>query len=149
MRIGVGDAEPDRPGPKVRNSFGAHFVEVEVDTRARARPRPQIRRGPRLRPDHQPADGARARFKGGALMGIGMALHEDLLYDRRSGTPLNAGYYGARVLTHRDAPEIDVIFIESDDGLRTVRREEHRRGEQDAGAGRGARTRSSTRSAAG
>jgi hypothetical protein len=50
-------------------------------------------------------------------MGIGMALHEDLIYDRRSGSPLSAGYYGARVATHRDAPEIEVIFIESDDGL--------------------------------
>ena len=70
-------------------------------------------------------------------MGIGMALHEDLLYDRRSGTPLTAGYYGARIATHRDAPDIEVIFIESDDGLRAVRREEHGRVEQDAGAGRG------------
>jgi CO/xanthine dehydrogenase Mo-binding subunit len=46
-----------------------------------------------------------------------MALHEDLLYDRRSGSPLTAGYYGARVLTHRDAPDVEVMFIESDDGL--------------------------------
>ena len=29
-----------------------------------------------------------------------MALHEDLLYDRRSGQPLTAGYYGARIPTH-------------------------------------------------
>jgi xanthine dehydrogenase YagR molybdenum-binding subunit len=59
---------------------------------------------------------AESQIKGGALMGIGMALHEDLLYDGRSGVPLNAGYYGARILTHRDAPEIDVLFIESNDG---------------------------------
>jgi xanthine dehydrogenase YagR molybdenum-binding subunit len=39
-----------------------------------------------------------------------------LLYDGRSGVPLNAGYYGARVLTHRDAPDVDVHFIETDDG---------------------------------
>ena len=49
-------------------------------------------------------------------MGIGMALHEELLYDMPSGQPLTAGYYGHRVCTHRDAPEIEVIFIESDDG---------------------------------
>jgi xanthine dehydrogenase YagR molybdenum-binding subunit len=59
---------------------------------------------------------AESQIKGGALMGIGMALHEELLYDGRSGIPLNAGYYGARVLTHRDAPEIEVVFLESDDG---------------------------------
>src|SRR5439155_14772265 len=54
---------------------------------------------------------------GGAIMGIGMALHENLIYDARSGSALSAGYYGARVATHRDAPDIDVIFIESDDGF--------------------------------
>jgi CO/xanthine dehydrogenase Mo-binding subunit len=32
------------------------------------------------------------------------------------GAPLTPGYYGARVATHLDAPNIEVIFIESDDG---------------------------------
>ena len=45
-----------------------------------------------------------------------MALHENLLYDRRTGQPLTAGYYCDRIPTHRDAPPIEVIFIESDDG---------------------------------
>jgi xanthine dehydrogenase YagR molybdenum-binding subunit len=57
-----------------------------------------------------------SQIKGGAIMGIGMALHEDLVYDRASGAPLTAGYYGARISTHRDVPDIEVIFIESDDG---------------------------------
>ena len=43
---------------------------------------------------------ATSQMKGAVAMGIGMALHEELLYDRRSGEPLNAGYYGARVMTH-------------------------------------------------
>ena len=43
-----------------------------------------------------------------------MALHEQLLYDR-SGVPLNAGYYGARVMTHMDAPEVEVLFVETED----------------------------------
>ena len=43
-------------------------------------------------------------------------LHEDLLYDARNGHPLTAGYYGARHLTHMDVPEIEVTFIETDDG---------------------------------
>ena len=59
---------------------------------------------------------ASGQIKGGVTMGIGMALHEELLYDPRSGIALTAGYYGQRVLTHRDAPEIEVIFVESDDG---------------------------------
>lgn len=47
--------------------------------------------------------------------GIGMALHEQLLYDKRSGLPLTAGYYGARIMTHLDAPEIEVVWVESED----------------------------------
>ena len=101
---------------KVRSTFGAHFVEVEVDTelgRARVTKYLAVHDCGRIM---NPLT-ARSQIKGGATMGIGMALHEDLVYDRRSGTPLSAGYYGARVATHRDAPEIEVLFIESDDGL--------------------------------
>jgi putative selenate reductase molybdopterin-binding subunit len=100
---------------QVRNTFGAHFVEVEVDAelgRVRVMKYLAVHDCGRV---INPLT-AMSQIKGGALMGIGMALHEDLTYDRRSGVALNAGYYGDRVLTHRDAPDIDVIFIESDDG---------------------------------
>jgi CO/xanthine dehydrogenase Mo-binding subunit/aerobic-type carbon monoxide dehydrogenase small subunit (CoxS/CutS family) len=101
---------------KVRSTFGAHFVEVEVDTelgRAHVTKYLAVHDCGRIM---NPLT-ARSQIKGGAIMGIGMALHENLVYDRRSGSPLSAGYYGARVATHRDAPDIEVIFIESDDGL--------------------------------
>ena len=113
--IGNATPNPTLQG-KVRSTFGAHFVEVEVDVdlgRARVVKYLAVHDCGRI---INPLT-ARSQIKGGATMGIGMALHEDLLYDRRSGTPLTPGYYGARVSTHRDAPEIDVIFIESDDGL--------------------------------
>jgi CO/xanthine dehydrogenase Mo-binding subunit len=58
---------------------------------------------------------ATSQVKGGVIMGIGMALHEQLLYDQNTGRPINAGYYGARVMTHRDAPDVEVIFVETDD----------------------------------
>ena len=103
-------------GGRVRNAFGAHFVEVTVDTELG---RVKVERflavhdcGRIINPLT-----AESQIKGGALMGVGMALHEDLLYDRRSGVPLTPGYYGARIATHRDAVDVDVIFIESDDGL--------------------------------
>jgi xanthine dehydrogenase YagR molybdenum-binding subunit len=60
---------------------------------------------------------ALGQIQGAAIQGIGMALHEELRYDRRSGQALTPGYYGARIPTHLDAPEIEVIFIETDDGL--------------------------------
>ncbi|HLK46912.1 MAG TPA: molybdopterin-dependent oxidoreductase [Bryobacteraceae bacterium] len=100
---------------KVRNAFGAHFVEVEADTELgtlRVTKYLAVHDCGRI---INPLT-AEGQIKGGALMGIGMALHENLLYDPRSGQPLTAGYYGARILTHRDAPNIEVIFIESDDG---------------------------------
>ena len=59
---------------------------------------------------------AKGQMQGGVIQGIGMALHEDLIYDRRTGRPLTAGFYYDRIPTHRDAPEVEVLFIESDDG---------------------------------
>jgi len=49
------------------------------------------------------------------VLGIGMALHEELHYDPSSGVPLNPGYYGARVMTHKDAPAVEVLFVETED----------------------------------
>jgi xanthine dehydrogenase molybdenum-binding subunit len=112
----VGSASPNPTlDGKVRAAYAAHFVEVEVDTElghVRVTKYLTVHDSGRIM---NPLT-ARSQIKGGATMGIGMALHEDLLYDRRNGQPLTAGFYGARLLTHRDAPEIEVIFIESDDG---------------------------------
>ena len=99
----------------MRSTFGAHFVEIEVDTalgRAHVTKYLAVHDCGRI---INPLT-ATSQIKGGAIMGLGMALHEDLIYDRRSGVPLTPGYYGARIPTHRDAPDIDVLFIESDDG---------------------------------
>lgn len=113
----IGSATPHpRIEGKARYSFAAHFVEVEVDVELG-----QMRIVKYLAAHDSgrivnPLT-AGSQVKGGATMGIGMALHEQLLYDPRSGVPLNAGYYGARVVTHLDAPVVDVLFVETDDGL--------------------------------
>src|SRR5262245_47708801 len=110
----IASASPSpRTDGRVRSTFGAHFAEVEVDTKLG---------GVRVTKYLCVHDCGRilnpltatSQIKGGAIMGIGMALHEDLIYDRRSGVPLTPGYYGARIPTHRDAPDIEVMFIESD-----------------------------------
>jgi CO/xanthine dehydrogenase Mo-binding subunit len=109
------NSNPSIPGGKARNSFGAHFVEVEVDTEVghvRIVKYLAVHDSGRIM---NPLT-AVSQIKGAATMGIGMALHEELLYDAASGHALTAGYYGHRMLTHLDAPEIEVIFIESDDG---------------------------------
>jgi xanthine dehydrogenase YagR molybdenum-binding subunit len=100
---------------KVRKSFGAHFVEVEVDTelgRVHVLKYVAVHDSGRI---INPLT-AESQIKGAVTQGLGMALHEDLIYDRASGQPINAGYYGARIMTHMDAPDVEVIFVESDDG---------------------------------
>ena len=100
---------------KVRATYGAHFVEVEADIETghvRIVKYLAVHDCGRIM---NPLTAA-SQIKGGAIMGIGMALHEELLYDPRSGQPLTPGYYYHRVATHKDAPDIEVIFIESDDG---------------------------------
>ena len=57
---------------------------------------------------------ARDQIRGATIQGIGQALHENLLY--ATGQPLTPGYYRARHLTHLDIPDIEVHFIEVDDG---------------------------------
>ncbi len=112
--VGSASPEPTLEG-KIRAAYAAHFVEVEVDTElghARVTKYLAVHDSGRIM---NPLT-ARSQIKGGAIMGIGMALHEDLIYDRRNGQPLTGGFYGDRIMTHRDAPEIEVMFIESDDG---------------------------------
>ena len=98
-----------------RMCFGAHFVEVEADVQlghVRITKYVAVHESGRIL---NPLP-AKDQIRGAALQGVGQALHEDLLYDPRNGHPLTAGYYGARHLTHLDAPEIEVTFIETDDG---------------------------------
>jgi xanthine dehydrogenase YagR molybdenum-binding subunit len=100
---------------KVRSSFGAHFVEVEVDTElgdVRILKYTTVHDSGRIM---NPLTAA-SQIQGAAIQGIGQALHENLVYDARTGQPLSAGYYFDRVPTHQDAPPVEVTFIESDDG---------------------------------
>jgi xanthine dehydrogenase YagR molybdenum-binding subunit len=100
---------------KVRASYGAHFCEVEVDTavgHVRVTKYVAVHDSGRI----MNTLSAAGQIKGAVTQGIGMALHEELLYDPRSGQALTAGYYGHRVLTHMDTPDVEVIFVESDDG---------------------------------
>jgi xanthine dehydrogenase YagR molybdenum-binding subunit len=97
-----------------RYSFVAHFAEVEVDLET------GHVRVTRFLASHDSGRivnpmTAQSQVQGGSIQGIGMALHEELLYDKRSGLPLSAGYYHARVMTHLDAPAVQVMFHETED----------------------------------
>jgi xanthine dehydrogenase YagR molybdenum-binding subunit len=52
---------------------------------------------------------------GGVVMGIGMALFEETIYDKRNGKPLNNNFADYIVSTNPDIPEQDCIFVEYPD----------------------------------
>ena len=97
-----------------RQSFVAHFAEVEVDVETGRVIVIKFTAAHDSGRIMNPLT-AESQVQGGVIQGIGMALHEELRYDPRSGQPLNAGYYGARVMTHLDAPQVDVLWIETED----------------------------------
>ena len=97
-----------------RYASAAHFVEIEVDLavgHVRLLRYVAVHESGRIL---NPLTAA-SQVKGGVTIGIGMALHEELLYDRATGVPVNPGYYGARVMTHLDTPDIEVHFVEPED----------------------------------
>jgi hypothetical protein len=55
---------------------------------------------------------ARNQIVGGVVMGIGMALFEETIYDRRNGKPINNNYADYLVPVNLDIPEIDVMFLD-------------------------------------
>jgi xanthine dehydrogenase molybdenum-binding subunit len=113
MLTATANTSPTVPNA-ARYSFVAHFAEVEVDTElGHVRVVKYVAAHDSGRVVNPLT--ATSQVKGGAIMGIGMALHEELLYDKASGLPLTAGYYGARVMTHLDAPEVEVLWIETED----------------------------------
>ena len=109
---------PSFEDPKARayslHSYGAHFAEVEWE--------PEIAR---LRVSRifsvfdcgriiNPKAGTN-QIQGAAVMGLGMALLEETLYDRRSGQPINNNYADYLVPTCADLPELNVTFLDYPD----------------------------------
>jgi xanthine dehydrogenase YagR molybdenum-binding subunit len=55
---------------------------------------------------------AESQIMGGVVQGIGMAFSEELIIDKLTATPINPNYRDAKVPTHLEAPNVEVIFIE-------------------------------------
>ena len=96
------------------HSFGAHFVEVawqpEIARLRVSRVVTVIDAGRII--NMKPA---RNQIEGAVVMGIGMALLEETSYDQRYGAPINANLADYMVVTHADAPTIDVTFVDRPD----------------------------------
>jgi xanthine dehydrogenase YagR molybdenum-binding subunit len=96
--------------PTSRHSFCAHFVEVRVDedfgTVRVSRVVSAFDAGRLYNPKL-----AHSQFKGGIVMGIGMALLEEGVADPRTGRILNANLADYRIATNADVPEIETISV--------------------------------------
>ena len=55
---------------------------------------------------------ARSQFRGGIIMGLGMALMEETQFDERSGRIMNPSLAEYHVPAHLDVPDIDVIWTD-------------------------------------
>ncbi|MEO6186585.1 MAG: aldehyde oxidoreductase molybdenum-binding subunit PaoC [Steroidobacteraceae bacterium] len=99
-----------------QSTFGAHFVEVAVDA---ATGEIRVRRmlavcasGRILNPKT-----ARSQVIGAMTMGVGAALMEELVVDKRRGFFVNHDLAGYEVPVHADIPHQDVIFLDEVDAM--------------------------------
>ena len=93
------------------HSFGAMFAEVRVNTTTGetrvSRFLGSFDCGRILNPKT-----ARSQFRGGIIMGIGLALMEETQFDERTGRIANPSLAEYHVPVHMDVPEIDIIWTD-------------------------------------
>jgi xanthine dehydrogenase YagR molybdenum-binding subunit len=58
---------------------------------------------------------ARSQILGGVVMGIGMALHEEAMFDHGLGKVMNQNIAEYHMPVHADIDDIEVIFVEEHD----------------------------------
>jgi xanthine dehydrogenase YagR molybdenum-binding subunit len=113
----VGEAKT-QPGEEAKQysfrSFGAHCVEVRWDpaiTKLRvSRVVTVIDAGRIIN-----LKTARNQIEGALVMGLGMALMEEAVYDPRTGRVVNDNLADYHMLVHADLPDLDVTLLDQPD----------------------------------
>jgi xanthine dehydrogenase YagR molybdenum-binding subunit len=107
-------AVPAETAPKAKNTHSAVFVEVRIDEEL---PIVRVTRiviavaaGRIINPKT-----ARSQVIGGAVMAVGMALHEETVMDHRLGRFMTHNFADYHIPVNADIPEIDVIFVNEPD----------------------------------
>jgi xanthine dehydrogenase YagR molybdenum-binding subunit len=98
------------------HSFGAQFAEVEWDpgiAKLRVSRVVTVIDGGRIINRKT----ASSQMLGAVVMGVGMALMEQTVYDPRNGHPVNDNFADYLVPTHADSPSIDVHFLDIPDPM--------------------------------
>ena len=96
------------------HSFGAQFIEVAWDpgiARLRVSKALTVIDAGRI----INAKTGRNQILGAVVMGIGMGLFEETLYDKRNAKPLNNNFADYLVPTNADIPELECIFVQYPD----------------------------------
>ena len=120
-RAGKDEVECESAAPKPEevekfsmHSYGAQFCEVRVNAGTGevrvARWLGSFDTGRIINPKT-----AASQFRGGIIMGIGLALTEETLFDERSGRIMNPSLAEYHVPVHLDVPKIDVIWTDIPD----------------------------------
>ena len=103
-----------KQGPYAHNTHSAVFAEVKIDEQLGVirvtRVVSAVAAGRILN-----TQTARSQILGAVVGGIGMALHEETLYDHRYGRIMNANIAEYHVPVNADIHDIQVIFVEEPD----------------------------------
>jgi xanthine dehydrogenase YagR molybdenum-binding subunit len=106
--------ESDSEDKYSMHSFGAQFVEVGWDpgiARLRVRRTLTVMDAGRI----INLNAGRNQILGAVVMGIGMAMLEETIYDPRNAKPVNNNFADYLVATNADIPEQEVIFLDYPD----------------------------------
>jgi xanthine dehydrogenase YagR molybdenum-binding subunit len=105
--IGMGKAAKQ---PMAFQSFGAHFCEVQIDPDL---PHVRVTRMVSVMDCGRVinAKTARSQILGGVVMGLGMALYEETLYDPATGIPTTRNLADYHVPVNADIHDLQVHFV--------------------------------------
>ena len=116
---GVRDPEADGRHPPHNGSFAAWFADVRVDADLGllrvARIVSAVDAGRVL--NHKLA---RSQIIGGAVMGIGMTMLEEIVFDPETGRIANATFGDYLIPANADVADLDVVFVGSPDTVRPI-----------------------------
>jgi CO/xanthine dehydrogenase Mo-binding subunit len=116
-----GERDPHANGasPPPNGSFAAWFAEVRVDADLGllrvARIVSAVDAGRILNEKL-----ARSQIIGGAVMGIGMTMLEETVFDPETGRIANATFGDYLIPTNADVPDLDVVFVGTPDTVRPL-----------------------------
>jgi xanthine dehydrogenase molybdenum-binding subunit len=107
----IGRAVCNLPPSRIAKMFMAHFVEIELDTETGE---VKIRKIVAVHDSGQiiNPEVCENQVAGGALIGSGFALSEELVWDQKTGRVLNPNFMDYKIFTALDAPPIDISFAD-------------------------------------